>query len=622
MCGITGWISRKPLNEPKKTIERMCSCIAHRGPDSRGHLVIEPNPQLDRQIALGHTRLSIIDLSDTGNQPMVDHTGKYYVVFNGEIYNHKEIRHRLAQFNIPFKGTSDTEVLLYSYIHYGEKCLELLNGMFAFAIVDTKKGEVFLARDRIGVKPFYYYEDTTSFAFSSEPSSLYYYMDQNLELNPDALSEYLSYGYIGRSRSILNNVNKVEPGMFILLNNRGVTKEHFWKLQDSRIKEMESATVKTDDVLAYTKELLEDSVRMRLEADVPVGVFLSGGIDSSLVAAAATKVGCNIKTFTIGFSEKDFDESVYAENIARYLHTEHHTFIINENDFLHTVGTYADTYSEPLADPSGIAVSLLSKFTRDYVKVALSGDGGDEQFWGYTTYLHYKKLEKFYHIPRIVRKIIGIYLLQSHNFDTSQIAASVMHKDFNVCMNFFMNLLSVNNLNDKLPIIERCIHNAKLRSENRWMVTDLYNYMVDDVLVKVDRASMRLGLEVRNPLLDYRFVENSFYKVPLSMKIRNQKFVLKEILKQYLPIELFERPKKGFAVPLQKWVNNDLKVDIQGRIHGESILYKYIDKKKMTSLSMNSDFSKSKYGSMLLWRIYLFMMWENRFLSKSKTNAM
>jgi len=619
MCGITGWISNYPCKDALKKVKRMCSCIANRGPDYQGCHIIEPSTDVNCQVALGHTRLSIIDLCETGNQPMVDSSGRYFIVFNGEIYNHQEIRKKLRKFDISYKGTSDTEVLLYSYIHFGEKCLNYFNGMFAFAIYDMELEEMFIARDRVGVKPLYFTSSNNFFAFSSDPASLYIYLENEMEIDQYALSEYLSYGYIGQSRSIFKKIEKVNPGTYLRISKFDKKYVTYWDLNKDRIKTIEKGIeYGENDLVTSIRTIFEDSVKIRLEAsDVPVGVFLSGGIDSSLVAAAASRTNRDVKTFSIGFDQKEYDESCYADAIAKYLNTDHHSFIIGEKDFLEAIDIYSGAFSEPFSDSSGIAVLILSKMTKEYVKVALSGDGGDEQYFGYTTYQHFQKIKNMYLVPYVIRAVVGkAYLFGTSNFDKKMKMFQLTQKRYQDCLQLFMNLLSEGTLSTKLTEVIKRVEYGMLSDENLWMLFDFLNYMVDDVLVKVDRASMRYGLEVRNPLLDYRFVEHSFYKIPLQMKTVGHKYLLKKLLSQYLPTELYKRPKKGFSIPLKKWVNMDLRKKMQEMFKRNSVLDFYIDKNELLKLSSNPKFSETKYGSILLWRIYLFYLWENNYYLK------
>jgi asparagine synthase (glutamine-hydrolysing) len=627
MCGITGWLN-KSTPRKRDLLGEMCGLLAHRGPDYSSHKVFRRSgdgvtDSEEGTIGLGHTRLSIIDLSPDGNQPMADATARYWIVFNGEIYNYRELRKRLHnERGVNFKSNSDTEVLLYSFVYYKEKCLDMLNGIFAFAIFDTKKDELFLARDRLGVKPLYYYTDGGEFVFGSELKPIYRYLNSKIEISDDAVIEYFAQGYIGQTRTIANNIFKVLPAEWLLVDATGkIVKNSYWRIDTGAVAKLEGNRKREtlDGLIESTEEKLLKSVRAQLVSDVPIGAFLSGGIDSSLITAMASKVAPGqLNTFTVGFNEKEFDESRFSKRTAEYLNTEHHEIIFSENDFLKYVDCLPEAYDEPFADSSAIPTMALSQYVRNTITVALSGDGGDEQFHGYTRYDHLKKINMAYFFPQWIRKAARLIFRQEYvGFDFAHKIATMTHR----------NVFAANaNLSNVLPLLGNAFHGKKVYEEhndetrlalcldNYLMIHDLNNYMIDDVLVKVDRASMRYGLEVRVPLLDHEVVENSFYSIPLSAKLDYpKKFILKTILSKYLPAEYFERPKMGFGIPLQKWVNMDLRPVIRNALESDSVLYRIFDKAKLRNDFSNTTMANSKFGAEFFWRFFMFLKWEQRY---------
>ncbi len=620
MCGIAGWFNRKKTHS-YYDLMKMCACLEHRGPDAFGTLVLNQFlPASDGVIGMGHRRLSIIDLSEDARQPMIDKTGKYAIVFNGEIYNFMQIKVELAkQYHVTFANRSDTEVLLYAYIHLREKCLELLNGMFAFAIIDFNKNELFLARDRMGVKPLYYYSMNGEFVFASVPWAILSYLNMKFTINESAIYEYFIQGYIGGGKSIAADIHQLAPGHWMKINSDGeVENQGYW---DLKVEQIKGAELKIDDrkkLIPALSTLLADAVRLRLISDVPIGVFLSGGIDSTLIAALACKESAEqVKTFTIGFNEKRFDESSFAKRIAQWLHTEHHELIIGEKDFLSILPQFHDAFDEPFADESAIPMLILSRFARGKITVALSGDGGDEQYFGYTKYDHLQRLHTVYSIPYFLRRLfVSLIPKKALNFDTKIKLQSIGYKNIDECVGNIVNCFTVLDgiaIDNKRALIRRELPSADMPLENRWMINDFKGYMWEDVLTKVDRASMRFGLEVRTPLLDYRFVQCSFYDVPLAQKIkREKKSLLKGMLEAFVPREFFERRKMGFGVPLKQWVNGTLQEEIAALIEQPTILEIFFRMKTLEKLFHDRKFVLTKYGSTLFWRLYVFRKWEEK----------
>ncbi|MFC2086440.1 asparagine synthase (glutamine-hydrolyzing) [Bacteroidota bacterium] len=558
MCGISGFYS-KDIKFSRQDLEEMASLMNHRGPDNTGFF-------LEKKIGLAHNRLSIIDLSVDANQPMLSHNNRYCIVFNGEIYNYQEIASELNQ---NWKTHSDTEVILEAFVKWGPACVEKLNGMFAFVIYDKELQTLYLFRDRAGIKPLFYYCDDNNLIFSSELKAVTQLVKKyfSLSLNKLAINQFLHLGYIPEPLTVYNEINKFPSGRYAILNQDGLELTRYWQL-----KEQIKNQVITDENVAKTQlgNLLENSVKKRLISDVPYGTFLSGGIDSSLVTAIAQKVDDKpIKTFSIGFKESKFNEAGYAKKIAEYLKTEHHEFIVSHDDAIHLIDDLDNSYDEPFADSSAIPTMLVSKLAKQYVTMTLSGDGGDELFHGYGSYIWANRLSnpflKFTRKPisyalsvlpsryKRVSKLINyknkrqlpshIFSQEQYFFSRSELAnhlSSELHEDY------------------KLKEKHHDIKHALTPAENQALF-DFNYYLKDDLLVKVDRASMKYSLETRVPLLDHNIIEFATNLSP-DLKIKNgiQKYILKQVLYDYLPKEYFDRPKWGFAIPLNQWLLNEL----------------------------------------------------------------
>ena len=569
MCGIIGIIDRGGADEG--LLETMRDAIAHRGPDAAGVW-----RSADGIVGLAHRRLSIIDLSDAGKQPMSDSDGAACITFNGEIYNFHEIRNRLESKGHAFKSHTDTEVILKAYRQWGFDCLKEFNGMFAFAIYDEKKRIVFLARDRAGKKPLYYTADGGKFAFASEIKSLLKDRSVSRDIDLDALNHYLAFGCIGGRQSIFRSVRKLPPAcaMTYDIKTEGIRTWTYWR------PPLPQAEARSEgELLEELEALLNDAVRLRMISDVPLGAFLSGGTDSSLIVALMSRIsGSPVKTFSIGFDEGRYNELPYARIVARYFGTDHQEIMVKPDAFS-VLPELARQFDEPFADSSLIPTYYVSRATRQYVTVALSGDGGDELFGGYSSYLG--TLGNYYaakFTPPLLRKGIagaagflpdGIkgkrHLLRlgcsphdafidraSHMYFKPDRRAHLLSKDV-------LGALGVG-LSRPEASMRACLSGKGYDIVNRLEYADFTNYLPDDILVKVDRASMLVSLEVRSPLLDHRVAEFSFGKVPGNLKVkgmRTKKYLLKKLAKKLLPRELDVNRKWGFAVPVSKWFRAD-----------------------------------------------------------------
>lgn len=551
----------------------MKQALLHRGPDADGSFI-------DGHVGLGHRRLSIIDLSSAANQPMHSHNGRYVMVYNGEVYNFKEIETevRSKKSEVRMKTSSDSEVILEAFALFGPDFVNKLNGMFVIVIYDKEEKSLYFFRDRIGIKPLYYYWDGVNFAFASELKSLKRneFISNNISLNYTAINEYLHLGYIPEPHSVYNKICKFPAGSWAKLScsssgSCNFVIKKYWNIDDKI-----SGKLITDENEAKErlKELLISSVKYRMISDVPFGTFLSGGIDSSLVTAIAQSVSSEpVKTFTIGFIEATYDESPYAKAIAEYLGTKHHEYILTEKDALDLIPELPGIYDEPFADSSAIPTLLVSKMARQNVTMTLSGDGGDELFMGYGAYKWAERLNnpfiKMFRAPikaalgsgssrhkRVSHLFEGVPEDQrsSHIFSQEQYLFSRSEIKKLLKPEFYREFKL-----DETPALPRRLTPAEKQS-----LFDLKYYLKDDLLVKVDRASMHYSLETRVPLLDYRIVEFAYKLHPsLRLKGKTTKYLLKQVLYDFIPSTYFDRPKWGFAVPLNKWMKNELKNNLE-----------------------------------------------------------
>lgn len=570
MCGICGFYSQTDFSKSEE-LKSMANCLQHRGPDAEGIYI-------NKLIGLAHRRLSIIDLSDNANQPMESHSRRYIIAYNGEIYNYLDIAKEL---NINFKTSTDTEVVLEAFQEWGVTFVNKLNGMFSIAIYDKHESKLYLFRDRLGIKPLFYYWDGEHFAFSSEMKSLLKvnYIKENIEINYSAVTEFLHLGYIPEPNTIYRKIHKFPAGHFGIVDGQGMRLEAYWMIEGAIRRNLISNPV---DAKKRLKELVEESVSSRLMSDVPFGSFLSGGIDSSLVSAVAQKhTNGKLNTFSIGFKEAKFNESQYARDIANYLGTNHHEHYVSQKEALEQIPTLLDYYDEPYADSSAIPTMILSEFARKDVTMVLSGDGGDELFHGYGAYTWAKRLSN----PMLMtfRKPISKGLAISNKYKhRSELFKSFKKEQFKSHIfsqeQFFFSMYEIQDLltyssSNQINLLEDYSYFVReLTPRENQAVFDLRYYLRDDLLTKVDRASMRYSLEARVPLLDHKIVEFALNLSPkLKVNKNVKKYLLKEVLYDYVPKSFFDRPKWGFSIPLKKWLKEDLKFLIDTYLSKETI---------------------------------------------------
>jgi asparagine synthase (glutamine-hydrolysing) len=572
MCGICGIAfrdSKRPVE--RAVLKKMCDSMIHRGPDDDGQAVAN-------SVGLGMRRLSIIDLS-TGHQPLSNEDGTVMIVFNGEIYNYREIRRNLELLGHRFRTTSDTESIVHGYEAWGRGVCEHLNGMFAFALWDQRRRKLFLARDRLGIKPLYYYQDHEKFIFGSEIKAILQHPNLQKTIDPMALSNYLTFEYIPSPRSVFNEIRKLEPGHRLTWEAGRIQIEPYWLLEP---KENPLEEINARERLA---QLFEDSVRLRLVSDVPLGAFLSGGIDSSiLVSQMAKLMNIPVKTFSIGFEESSYNELRYARSVAQMYHTDHHEFTLKEADALALTDKLVTFLDEPFGDFSIFPTYLVSKMARGHVTVCLSGDGGDELFAGYDAYRAHVFDRKFYHcFPKAVKQHIfnnlakvlsptekkkGAINSYKRFIEGTRLPKSLLHARWMIFLQEMerKQLLSKEiqrdiETEDPYDFIHRHARITNgLDDITRTGYVDVKTYLVDNILVKVDRMSMATSLEARVPYLDHRIVEFAF-SLPPQYKMRgfHTKILLKKTFWDRLPSEVQNRDKQGFSIPIKNWICNELK---------------------------------------------------------------
>jgi asparagine synthase (glutamine-hydrolysing) len=584
MCGIAGFLEleRRPGTQELEAIAgAMAAKLAHRGPDARGVFA-----DTDAGLALGHTRLSIIDLSPTGAQPMTSACGRYVITYNGEIYSSDELKPELEALDHRFRGHSDTEIIVEAIAEWGVRAtVERLIGMFAFAVWDRKDRRLSLVRDRLGIKPLYWGRQNGRVVFASELKAFEVLPNWKPELNQDALASYLRFGYVPSPHSIYRNIGKLAPGHGVNIESDGRSETWtYWSLRDIAERGKRAPIDFSDDEAATALEsLLGDAVKRRLVSDVPLGAFLSGGIDSSTVAAMMrTKSNAPVRTYSIGFNEKGFDEAPHAKSVARHLGTEHTELYVSPREALDLIPDLPTIYDEPFADSSQVPTYLLSKLTRQHVTVALSGDGGDELFAGYTRHRFAQPLAR---LPESLGRGLAcslslagpafwdrlFNLLPAHR--KPSLAGDKMLKTAGVLREggkgAYRSLVSAWDRPEKIarqgrelrgPVFDAAVATALPDALDRMQYLDTLTYLPDDILTKVDRASMAVALEVRVPILDHRVVEFS-WRLPQRFKMRRGKgkWLLRQVLYRHVPKQLVERPKSGFAIPIASWLRGPLK---------------------------------------------------------------
>ena len=636
MCGIVGIISsnEKELNK----IAAATQTLSKRGPDNRSTINFQ-------NLALGHARLSIIDTSKEANQPLSDVTERYTIIYNGEIFNFLELKEELIKQGIQFNTNSDTEVLLNLYINYGAACLEKLNGFFAFAIYDKQDNSLFVARDRMGIKPLLYYFDEEQFIFASELKAILTF-NINKEIDKVSLFNYLQFNYIPNNNSILKKVNKLKPGHFIYINSiqklpKTIDEQLYYEIPYHKENTIPVNAANYEKAQETLRNLLEDSVKKRLVADVPVGTFLSGGIDSSIISLLAKKHKSDLQTFSVGYKDEPFfDETNYANMVAKKIGSNHHVFSLSNNDLYENLNDILDYIDEPFADSSAIAVYLLSKYTKKHVTVALSGDGADELFSGYNKHTAEFKSRNPGIATSLVKMGYPIWknLPKSRNTKITNInrqlykfslGAKLSHK-----ARYWEWASIINEEKANYLLKEELIFNPQRLSDtafeykkrkdellkdinkdgdlNEVLYTDTKMVLTNDMLRKVDAMSMANSLEIRTPFLDYRLV-NFAFSLPPAFKINSEmkKKILQDTFRKELPEEIYNRPKHGFEVPLISWFRNELRSTIENDLLSDDFIEEQgIFNVAATKALKNKLFSNNpEEAQATIWALIVFNTW-------------
>lgn len=649
MCGITGFYSRKAVvteDKMNQIIGQMMNQIIHRGPDSYGSWIDK-----DNGLALGHRRLAIIDLSPEGHQPMHSISGRYVIVFNGEIYNYQILKKRLLdevpQYASKFRGHSDTEVMLACIEHWGlEKAVQQFIGMFAFALWDKRERVLYLVRDRMGEKPLYYGWSNEVFLFGSELKSLVAYPNFRKDINREALTLYLRHNYIPSPYSIYNNIFKLNPGCILKLDtkNNQITINPYWSILEVVIQGIASPFTSEQEAITELEHLLKDSVKQQMLSDVPLGAFLSGGVDSStIVALMQAQSNRPVKTFSIGFYEEGYNEAEFAKAVAKHLGTDHTEMYVSSEEALNVIPKIPEIYDEPFSDSSQIPTYLVCKLAKQQVTVSLSGDAGDELFGGYSRYLmsgiawsKLKLLPTF--SRRMAAKLIKGVDVEVWNRTLGWLAPFLFNRgeisSIGDKLNKIAEIIGVADYNDfyqrmvshwknpdnlviggKEPIYAFNNRNTKydlkeLDIYHQMMYLDSITYLPDDILVKVDRAAMNVSLETRVPLLDHRLVELA-WRIPLSMKISDGqgKWILRQILYKYVPQKLIDRPKKGFGVPINEWLRDPLREWAENLLDRNKLLKQgFFNPAPIIQKWEEHKTGKRNWGY-YLWDILMFQSW-------------
>ncbi|CAM3863840.1 asparagine synthase (glutamine-hydrolyzing) [Rheinheimera salexigens] len=634
MCGFAGiWSTTKSDRINLDALQAMGNAIIHRGPDDHGFWV---NDQ--QSVGFVHRRLSIVDLSEAGHQPMHSASTRFVISFNGEIYNHLSIRKEIeACTDVNWQGHSDTETLLAAIETFGlEKTLEKLVGMFAFSLWDSHDKSLTLVRDRLGEKPLYYASIANDVIFGSELTCIEAVLDKdNLSIDSAALSQLMRQGYIVSPLSIYNEVKKLKPGQYVCFDNSGSNFNTYWSVSDI-IEQGEKIELTADEAEIELETLLLQSLKDQMIADVPLGAFLSGGVDSSLVVALMQKLSDRpVKTYSIGFNDAKYDEAIFAKEVASHIGTDHTSLYISDKQVLDTVSLMADIYGEPFADASQLPMYLVCAMAKKHVTVCLSGDGGDELFWGYSRYQMtlsaWQKLSGLSQFSRsslkYIKRFLPITVLNTvgklsikDNLLGDKLSKALSLLDTASFILFYRSFMMASyrdvpnlvlNGDDGVSAVMLTDKALNMLTQHDVMpALDLVTYLPDDILCKVDRAAMGVSLEGRIPLLDHRVVEFAL-KLPTAIKYKDNtaKSPLRAILYKYVPQNLIDRPKKGFSVPLAQWLRCELKTWAEQLLDFEKLKADgYLDPIQVHKL-WQEHLSEKRNWSAVLWNILMFQAW-------------
>jgi len=625
MCGICGIIDyNRSTTISNPLIGGMCARLEHRGPDDEGIYV---NGQ--RTAGLGHRRLSIIDLSGAGHQPMSNEDGSVWIVLNGEIYNYRELKVDLEKKGHIFRSNSDTETVIHLYETYGESCLKYLRGMFAFAIWDEKDETLFLARDRVGKKPLIYYNEANRFCFASEFSALLESGFVKKEINKEAIRYYLTYGYIPAPLTIYKKVFKLPPAHTLILRRDKVDIKRYWRLDFS-----DKLKISEEDAASEVLRLLKEAVKVRLYSDVPLGAFLSGGVDSSAVVALMSQLSANrVKTFSVGFKERDYSELSYAKIIAKRFNTDHHEFIVKPKA-LDILPMLVERYGEPYADSSCIPSYYVSFETRRFVTVALNGDGGDESFAGYERYQAMGAAERYRKMPRTARALVSAIARLFPDSANPKDSLRRIRRFFEAAdlpgAERYLRWVGISGgAFDNDFYSDEFLKDTAMAEPKRFiepylgisggldglLLTDINNYLPNDLLVKMDIASMANSLEARSPFLDHKMMEFAA-KLPEGYKIKGltKKYILKKAVSGLIPDNNINRSKMGFGIPVGNWFRGELKEFLRAALISKASSSRgYFNTVKVQEI-VEGHISGKKDYSFQLWALLMLELWHQRFV--------
>jgi len=627
MCGIAGIIYKAKKDIKKEIMEKMIAEMHHRGPDDKGIYIGEGISGKTNAI-LGHCRLSIIDLSPLGKQPMSNEDGQIWITYNGEIYNFQELRDELKRNGHRFRSRTDTEVIIHGYEEWGVNVIKRLRGMFAFGIWDSKKEEVLIARDRIGQKPLFYFSNNNIIAFASSLYSLLMVPEVEKEIDPIAIHHFLTFQYIPSPFTIFKKVKKLSPGHYHIWKNGFKESKKYWKI-NFKYKTKESIY----EIKAHIRETLINSVKMRLISDVPLGAFLSGGIDSSIIVGIMAELSSEpVKTFSIDFEEQAFSEIKYARMIANRFNTEHHEFTVKPKA-LEILPKLIRQYGEPFGDSSAIPTYYVSKVTSNHVKVTLTGDAGDENFAGYKRYQYAKWFELFKYIPKTIRNnpLISFLIRNPFNYPKKQFFKKLLkiissidsssgknyllqikvfaedEKDEIYTDDFKKELEGVNSI----TLIEEFFQKAETADLlDKILYTDIQSYLPDCLMVKVDVASMANSLEARSPFLDHEFIQY-VASLPSSYKLKgnHSKWILKETFKDIIPPAILNRKKMGFGVPIEIWFRSDMKEFVYDTLLSKKAEQRGIFQKEVVEKIINNHIKKEENNAYKIWLLLNLELW-------------
>jgi asparagine synthase (glutamine-hydrolysing) len=634
MCGITGFVDFSSQSS-ESILKGMTNTLEHRGPDGEGYHFVQ---NIHFQLGLGHRRLSIIDLNVTGKQPMI--FKKWSITFNGEIYNFKDIKSNLEKLGHSFLSHSDTEVILHAFDQWGIECIHHFIGMFAFVIYNELTNELFCVRDRAGAKPFYYYWDTHIFMFASELKAFHLHPKFIKKINKNAVTTYMQYGYVPTPHCIFEHSFKLKPGHYLKfnLNSKAFSIQQYWNVYDAYNRP--KLDISFSEAKQTTENLLQSAFDYRMVSDVSVGVFLSGGYDSTCVAALLQKYNPQkLKTFTISVPDIGLNEAPYAKAIANYLGTEHYEFSCNQKEALELISNLPYNYDEPFGDSSAIPTTLVSKMAKAHVKVALSADAGDEVFAGYNRYDFLMKYgNAFNKIPAGLRNtmasimdvmpsdIIPI-LRNKNNFHNryQKLKGWLRQPSSKNIMLTLSQQFEDEKLENLFLEKQNTLVTAHISQElqesfitplSYFMAIDYQTYLLDDILQKVDRACMSVGLEGREPFLDHRIIEWAA-QLPDAFKYNKgiKKYILKEIVHQYVPKKMMDRPKSGFAIPLENWLSGELKPLVMDYLNDSKITQQQIFEPTEIANIKSEFYNGRKENANKIWYLLMFQMWYEKWMS-------